>query len=115
MMYQPYQPPTYGQFQRQEVIKVNGRQGAEMYQMGPDSSVLLLDTSAPIVWLKSTDGAGYPTLTPYSITLYQPEKPVNLKDLVKRIDKLEEAIHGKSNSYTADEVSRNDETDSAAD
>ena len=34
---------------KQEVIKVNGRNGADMFQMGPNSSVLLLDTTAPII------------------------------------------------------------------
>lgn len=41
--------------QRQEVIRVNGRNGAEAYQMAPNSSILLLDETAPIVWLKTTD------------------------------------------------------------
>ena len=34
---------------KQEVIKISGRNGAEMFQMGPNSSVLLLDTTAPII------------------------------------------------------------------
>ena len=58
--------------QRCQVIKVNGRNGADAFRMAADSSVLLLDENDPIVWLKTTDGAGYPTITPYSIAPYQP-------------------------------------------
>ena len=35
--------------------------------MSPNSSIILLDESAPLIWLKMTDGAGYPTITPYRI------------------------------------------------
>ena len=33
--------------------------------MPPNSSIILLDESAPLIWLKMTDGAGYSTITPY--------------------------------------------------
>lgn len=103
--YAGYQP--YGQL-HQEVIKVNGRAGAEMYQLAPNSSMLLLDESAPIVWLKQTDGAGYPTLTPYTITPYEPEKPVDVKSLEERIVRLEEALNVKSDSVSLECRSSND-------
>lgn len=87
--YQPPRPPA----QHMEIIKVNGRAGAEAMQMAPNSDVLLLDTSAPIVWLKSTDGAGYATCTPYTITPYQPEPQVSTSDLLARIERLEGLIN----------------------
>lgn len=88
--YQPYYQ------QKTEVTRVNGEGGANAYQMPPNSSALLLDATAPIVWLKTTDGAGYPSLTPYSITPY---KPVNT--LEQRISKLEEIINAKSDTSNA--------------
>lgn len=81
--------------QRYEVVRVNGRGGAEAFQMAPNSDVLLLDTTAPIVWLKSTDGAGYPTCTPYAITPYQPEPQINTADILARIERLEGLINVK--------------------
>lgn len=111
MPYQNYNPyagyQTYGQA-HQEVTKVNGRAGAEMYQLAPNSSMLLLDESAPIVWLKQTDGAGYPTLTPYTITPYEPEKPVDVKSLEERIARLEEAINVKSDTFSSEHRRSND-------
>lgn len=87
----PYQP------QRQEIIKVNGENGARAYNLNsPNSSVLMLDETQPLVWLKTTDGAGYPTLTAYTIEPYKPEQEVN-SDLEKRIKRLEDIIN---ESYT---------------
>lgn len=82
--------------QRCQVIKVNGRNGADAFRMAADSSVLLLDENDPIVWLKTTDGAGYPTITPYSIAPYQPAPEVNVSDLEIRIKRLEDILNGKS-------------------
>ena len=45
--------------QQQEVIKVNGRPGAEAYQMGPNSSVLMLDMTASMVWLAMTEHVNF--------------------------------------------------------
>ena len=97
MSYYPY--PTFQPMpQKHEVIKVNGRGGAETFQMMPNSSVLLLDETAPLVWLKTTDGAGYPTITPYKIEPYQLEPEVNVKSLEERIKRIEERLsNGKSN------------------
>lgn len=62
------------QMAKREVVKVNGRGGADAFQMQPNESGLLLDTTAPIVWLVQTDGAGYKTVTGYDITPHE-EKP----------------------------------------
>lgn len=42
-----------------EIIRVNGKPGVDAFQMGPNSSVILVDETAPIVWFVRTDGAGY--------------------------------------------------------
>lgn len=84
---------------RQEVVKVNGRPGAEAFSLGPNCSALLLDTTAPMVWLVQTDGAGYKTLNPYDITPHEEKPPEDkYKSLEDRITKLEEVINAKSNT-----------------
>lgn len=99
----PYQPyfNQQTQYQRTEVVKVNGEGGAKAYQMPPNSSVLLLDETAPIVWLKTTDGAGFPSLSPYSITPYKPAPPVDVNGLEQRIARLEEMINAKPDTTNA--------------
>lgn len=90
---QPVQPP------HMEVVKVNGENGANAFLIGPNSSALLLDTTAPIVWFVQTDGAGYKTVTPYDIVEHVSKPPqevidlsVKLESLDKRIQAIEEVI-----------------------
>ena len=80
---------------RQEIIRVNGENGAKTYQMAPNSSALLMDESAPLVWLVQTDGAGYKTAVPYTIAPYQSQPAPDLNDLEDRIKRLEEMLNGK--------------------
>ena len=102
--YNPYQQLSnvipYGQQnQREEVIKVNGEAGARAYNIAPNSSVLLLDETQPIIYLKVTDGGGYPTITAYQISPYQAEAPIDIKSLEERIARLEGMINnGESNT-----------------
>ena len=82
-----------------QIVQVSGENGARAYQMPPNSSTLLLDNTDSIVWLVQTDGAGYKTVTPYTITPYIPEPPVDIKSLEDRIAALEvtikEALHNE--------------------
>lgn len=84
-----------------KVVEVTGRAGAEAYQLGPDSSILLLDNTAPIVWLVKSDGAGYKTLSAYDIKPHEEEKPIDhFKELEDRITKLEETVNAKQSNTT---------------
>ena len=88
--------------QQTKVMEVTGRDGANTIQLGPDSSILALDSTAPIVWLVKTDGAGYKTLKPYDIKEHEEEKPVDhYKELEDRISKLEETINAKQSNTTS--------------
>ena len=91
----------YGMQYNQQIIKVNGENGANAYQLPPNSSVLLLDESAPRLFLAQTDGAGYKSITAYKLEPYVPEPPVNVNDLEKRLKKLEGIVNGKSNTSNA--------------
>lgn len=64
--------------------------------MGPNSAALLLDENAPIVWLVQTDGGGYLTATPFSITPYQPKPQIDINSLEERISKLERYYESNS-------------------
>ena len=82
-----------------QIIKVNGRGGAEAYQMMPNSQALLLDETQPLLWLKQTDGAGYPSLTAYDIKPHEEAPVPDMKSLEERISKIEEVI--KHESYNS--------------
>lgn len=75
-----------------QITKVNGRGGAEAYQMPPNSQALLLDETQPLIWLKQTDGAGYPTITAYDIKPHEEKTTPDMRSLEERITKIEEVI-----------------------
>lgn len=82
---QPMQPPV-----QQEVVKrVNGKDGAEMYRMAPDSSAILLDENNPIIWFLQTDSAGYKTITPYDISPHAETKAPDVSSIDERLNGID--------------------------
>lgn len=100
-----YNPPYFqNPFIKQEIIHVNGENGARALQMLPNSQALLLDDTAPLVWLAQTDGAGYKTITPYEIKPYTPKAPVDIEAIAERLEKIERMMDdGKSNFAESDD------------
>jgi hypothetical protein len=96
--YNAFNPYQNRQLPKYEIIRVNGANGARAFQMAENSSVLLLDESAPLVWLCQSDGAGYKTVTPYMIQPYQAQQETDIKTLEQRIKKLEDFISEQSNT-----------------
>ena len=98
-------PQIQPQPQRQEVTKVNGENGARAYSIGPDSSALLLDSSGLLVWLVTTDGAGYKSVAPYDISPHQEAPAPDFSTLEQRISRLEVII----NEYSSDSTTARSE------
>lgn len=96
--YGAYQQGTPQNLPRYEITHVNGANGANAFRMAANSNTLLLDDTAPIVWLAQTDGAGYMSLTPYSITPYQQEAQPDFKSFETRLKRLEEMMNEQSNN-----------------
>lgn len=46
-----------------KILNVNGRAGAEAFNLAPDSSIFLLDSKDPVIWLVTTDSAATKTIT----------------------------------------------------
>ena len=90
--------PQYPVGPQMQVTKVSGENGARSFQLGPNSSALLLDESGLMVWLVTTDGAAYRTVTAYDIVPHQEAPKPDWSALDKRITKLEDMI----NANTAD-------------
>ena len=87
---------------RQEVVKVNGENGARAYQMPANSSALLLDESGVIVWLVTTDGAGYKSVAPFDISPHEAAPAPNYNDLEQRISALERMMNNGTSGNSSD-------------
>lgn len=105
---QPYPMPTMApNISRQEITKVNGDAGANAYQLPPNSSILLLDETAPKVYLAQSDGAGYKTITAYKIEPYIEPKQVELSDIIERLKVLEGRVDEQSGFRHDPQTKRN--------
>lgn len=105
MPFNPYQPmPSYGygyyqpqQHQPQQqpmhgFVYVTGIDGAKAYQMPPNSEMPLFDDSGDVLYIKTTDGAGFPTITVVDCTR-RDSQPVSQQDVPTMADV--EAVHNE--------------------
>ena len=87
----PYynQPVNNQQFFQQEptqsLIRVNGIEGAKAYQMNANSTVALFDSNNDIMYVKTTDGAGFPSIRTFNfVEIKQNEKSSGSQDYISR-------------------------------
>ena len=79
-----------------KIFNVNGRAGAEAFNLAPDSSIFLLDSKDPIIWLVTTDSAATKTITRIKAVIE--EEPVQQQtvapngELKQVTEKLEDVI-----------------------
>ena len=92
MQTQPQQPPRDG------LIRVTGMDGGRAYQMPPNSAVALFDGGQDVFYVKTTDGAGFPTIRAYSFQPMEQAQAMGASEYVTRaeFEQLKEMIvHGK--------------------
>lgn len=66
---QPYQQQIQNiQQEPQNLIRVNGIEGARAYNMPPNSTVALFDDNEDIMYIKTTDCAGFASTRKFSFT-----------------------------------------------
>ena len=95
-----YQPPVVPAA-AQQVVRVNGENGARAYQIGPNSSAILLDESGLMVWLITSDGAGYKMVQAYDIAPHKNAPAPDFGSLEDRIKRLEEKVNGYTGNTSA--------------
>ena len=94
--YEPDFPYNRQPFQQvQQVVRVNGQQGANALQLAPNSSIIVADeTDGNRLFLCMTDGAGFKTVRPIRCQ-FESEEPQQDKfaALDARIKALEDRIN----------------------
>ena len=89
--FQPFQ-------QKQELIRVNGLEGAKNYPLSPGSTVPLFDAESDIMYIKSMDAGGFPSIRTFSF-METTSKPVDttesrLSAIEKEIANIKEVLNG---------------------
>ena len=90
--YQPYQQPQQNMLPPQQVLQANGKASVNAMRMSPNSSALVMDTTAPIVWLCTSDSLGNVTSSPYDITPHKDAEKAQVSDFEARLTAVENII-----------------------
>ena len=89
---------NYFQPQRQELIRVNGLEGAKNYPLSPGSTVALFDADSDTMFIKSMDAGGFPSIRTFTFmeTTSNPTDTTEsrLSNLESEIANLKEALNG---------------------
>ena len=82
----------YPFMQPQQILQIAGAASIKTLKMAPNSSLLAMDTTAPIVWMCISDGAGTVNATAWDITLHKdPPSPEEIA-AEQRLSNIENSI-----------------------
>ena len=71
-----YRTPLFSS--NNQLLKVNGIEGARAYPTYPNSVIALFDANEDYMYIKTTDSGNYPTIDTYKFTKILPETPQEL-------------------------------------
>lgn len=95
---QPMPPQPFPMMQNtpQQLIKVSGLDGAKAFQMPPNSAAALFHESEDILYVKTTDGAGFPTIRAFRFEPYDEKPPETVRYVtVDEFEKFKEEMNAK--------------------
>ena len=107
-MINQYNPYSYNSFQQtlpqQQIPTANGRQSVNNIKLAPNSSVLVCDSTLPIIYKCVSDSLGNVSVETFDVAKHKDEEEVKkeqteliLADLMKRIERLENESNFKRN------------------
>ena len=96
-------PYNYNVLPAQQIPQANGKASIDLIRLAPNSSVLVADTTAPIVWRCTSDSLGNVTSEPFDITPHKDEEQILKESLEQRIERLEKL-------YEQSIITRDDES-----
>ncbi len=100
------------------LIRVTGIEGAKAYQMAPNSTVALFDNNNDFFYVKTTDGAGFPTIRTFKFEeIYESGHNVNsdyvsrkeMEDYVKQF--IQKSESRQQQNFTANATSQLSKTE----
>ena len=82
-----------------QVLQANGRASINALRMSPNSSVLIMDTTAPLVWLCTSDSLGNVTPVAYDISPHKDTPTPDVSNFEQRLSAVEAGLNGVINKW----------------
>ena len=77
------------------ILRVHGEAGVDALQMLPDQELIVMDDTAPMIWVVKTDSAGYKGVKQaFDITPHVEQPAPDVHGMENRIAALEERLKG---------------------
>lgn len=97
--YNPYMCPQQNILPPQQILQAKGKASVDMIRMSPNSSVLIADETAPIVWKCTSDSLGNVSSIPFDITPHKDEEQKAQEDLLAIVTNIDERLKRLESSY----------------
>lgn len=94
----------------QQILQAKGKASIDMLKMSPDSSVLIADETAPIVWKCTSDSLGNVSAIPFDITPHKDQEQKEQENLANVVADLEERLKKLEAKYEQSLVKRSEST-----
>lgn len=83
----------------QQILQANGKESIKAIRMSPNSSVLIADTTEPIVWKCVSDGLGNVTTEAFDISHHKTEEEVEKETTANLLNQISERLERLENKY----------------
>ena len=95
--YTPFQQPNI--LPPQQILQAKGKASIDMLRMSPNSSVLIADETAPIVWKCISDGLGNVSSEAFDISPHKDEEQKTQENLSIIVNNLDERLRRLEDVY----------------
>ena len=83
----------------QQILQAKGKESIDMIRMSPNSSVLIADETAPIVWKCISDSLGNVSAYPFDISPHKDEEQKVQENLTEIVANMEERLKRLEDEY----------------
>lgn len=93
--------PIYNRLPVYTAAPIHGEQAAWQFPMGSNSEIYLPDDEQDIIWWIRTDNMNNRTVKPFDVIPHEEPKPIDINNILERLDALEEKLNAKQNKSNA--------------
>lgn len=111
--YNPYFNQGAGMLPPQQILQANGKNSIDNLRMSPNSSVLIADSTAPIVWKCISDGLGNVSSEAFDIVPHKSQEQIEKDNILTIVNNLDKRLKALEDNYDKSTVKQRAESNDA--
>lgn len=109
MQWQGFQQQRQQMLPQQQIVQVSGPDSLNSLQLAPNSSLLVMHQTEPIIYCCQSDGVGKITFTAYDIAPHKDEAQIHQESMDARLAALEVAVNRLEGKHNEPDPANHDE------